>query len=114
MAWRVDRFNEVRNETQTAAQVFATGVEAFDAALDNLGTFIKDVIRNPGFGDDTTPPGNDAAEGRGHRVKVWVEYRTDKPHLGVEMRYDYPTGTPPNNPEGTWATNSIHWRIRQE
>ncbi len=108
MAWRVDRFNKIRNETETAPESFNTGVEAFDKAWDNAGTFIKNAIRQTEFGNDESPPGPS------HRFKVYVEYRATQ-QVGLELRYDYPTGTPPNNlPEGTWETNSIFWHIREE
>jgi len=108
MVWRVDRFNEIRNETDVAPQSFATGVEAFDAAWDNCGAFVKNSIRGSEFGDDENPPS------LSHRYKVYVEYRIGQP-VGMHLRYDYPTGTPPNNlPEGTWDTNNISWTIREE
>jgi len=107
MAWRVDRFNRLQNVTETAAGSWATGVEAFDAAWDNCGTFVKDTIRSNEFGDDGVPPAPD------NRFKVYVDYRTGA-EVGVHLRYSYPTGTPPNNPEGDHMTNDISWTIRFE
>lgn len=107
MVWRVDRHNQSRNETQTAAQSFATAAEAFDLAWDNMGVFVKNSIRSSDFGDDQNPRSADA------RYKIIVEYRVIE-QVGFTIRYDYPTGTPPNNPEGTWETNEISWRLRQE
>ncbi len=107
MAWKVDRHNELRNETVTAAPNYATGVEAFDAAWDNCGTFVKNVIRSTEFGNDENPPAPD------NTFKVYVRYRTGK-QVGMTLRYDYPTGTPPNNPEGDHNTNEISWTIRFE
>lgn len=107
MAWKVDRYNRVQNDTQTAAPDYATGVLAFDAAWDNCGTFIKNAIRQSGWGDDSGPTGEEA------KFKVYIETRTVQ-QVGVHLRYDYPTGTPPNNPEGTHETNDISWTLRFE
>ncbi len=107
MAWRIDRFNRVQNTTQTAAATFATGVEAFDEAWNNVGTFVKNAIRQSNWGDDSSPTGDET------RFKVYVERRTGQP-MGLHLRYSYPTGTFPNNPEGTHETNDISWTIRFE
>jgi len=108
MAWRVDRRNEARQQTQTAPQSFNTARQAFDAAWDNMGAFIKASIRAGNRGDIDNP-GSESA------YKIRVETRMGGPRkVGFELRFDYPTGTPPNNPEGTWETNSIYWQIRQE
>ena len=107
MAWRGDRYNQLQNDTQTAAGSWATGAEAFDAAWDNCGTFIKNAIRGTEFGDNGTPPSPES------HFKVYVDTRTGRP-VGVRLRYSFPTGTPPNNPEGDHLANDISWTIRLE
>jgi hypothetical protein len=107
MPWKVDRFNYIQNDLQTAAPNYATGVEAFDAAWDNCGIFIKNAVRQNGWGDSNSPTGEETL------FKVIINNRTGDP-IGLNLRYDYPTGTPPLNPEGTWETNDISWTIRFE
>ena len=107
MVWKVDRYNRVENDTQISAGDWPTGVEAFDEAWDNVGVFVKNAIRQSGWGDSSGPTGDET------KYKVYVETRTGQP-VGLYLRYDYPTGTPPNNPEGTWETNDISWTIREE
>jgi hypothetical protein len=107
MVWKVRRTNQATGSDQVAAPDYATGSEAWDAAYDNMGVFIKDIIRRSDFGDTENPPSNNAA------FKIKVDYRTTTINFGFELRYDYPTGTPPNNPEGSWDTNSIRWTIEE-
>lgn len=107
MVWKVDRHNELKNETIVGAANYTTGVLAFDAAWDNCGDFTKNIIRSTNeFGDIENPASGDA-------FKLYVRYETAQ-GAGIELRYSYPTGTPPTNPEGTWLTNSITWIIREE
>lgn len=102
MVWRVRRTNVNTGAQEIAPASFVSGEEAFDAAWDNAGTFIKAAIRdNTQFGDVNNLRSDS-------RYKVWVERRPSR-GLFIELRWDYPTGTPPNNPEGTWDTNSIIW-----
>lgn len=107
MPWKVDRYNRVQTDLQVAAPNYTTASEAFDAAWDNCGTFVKNAVKQTGWGDSNGPTGEET------KFKVYVERRTGQ-NVGVNLRYDYPTGTPPNNPEGTWETNDISWTIRFE
>lgn len=107
MVWKVDKHNELTGITTTAVPNYATGALAFDAAWDNCGSFVKDVYRSTSkFGDIETPPSGDT-------FKLYVNYQTLQ-SAGVELRYSYPTGTPPTNPEGTWVTNSLIWVVREQ
>jgi len=107
MVWKVDRHNQLKGETITAVPDYITGALAFDAAWDNCGDFVKNVIRtNNEFGDIDNPPSGDS-------FKLYVRYEVAM-GSGTELRYSYPTGTPPTNPEGTWITNSIIWSVREE
>ena len=102
MAWKVDRWNELRNDRATAVRSFANPRLAFDAAWDQMGDFIKRSIRNPSAGDRDEPSDE-------QQFKIIVETRAGR-KVGFELRYDYFIGGPNND----WETNSIFWRIREE
>jgi hypothetical protein len=104
----------MKNENTTAPQSYATAEEAFDAALDNIGTFIKNGIRRAqNYGDADGPPGA-GADGVGQKFKLYIDYRDNQPHpVQFNLRYDYPV-LPPPNPGGDFETNDIFWRLRQE
>jgi len=104
--FRVRRTNQLKGETVTAPQDFQTVVDAFDAAWDNCQTFIKNNVRaGKDWGDQDGP------QSTGRRFKILVELRQATHAVGLILRYDYPTGTPPTNPEGTWETNEIRWEV---
>lgn len=104
MAWRVRRHNQLTGGNSTAPTNYPNAAAAFDAALDNVGAFIKARIASGLPGNEDGPPADN------HRFKIYVDYRAGR-GLQFELRYDYPTGTLPDNPEGTWETNSLYWRI---
>ena len=107
MPFKVVRWNEARGTTvDVPGADVANRRRAFDRAWDNCGTLIKNNIRQShgARGDRDKPPASDM------RFKIWIELRPGQGR-GLHLRYDYPTGTPPNNPEGTWETNEIRWRI---
>jgi len=106
MPFKVRRWNELRGTTQDSAQQFTTRAEAFDAAWDNAGTFIKNNVRQSRPGDRDHPPSRDV------RFKIWVELRPGRDR-GLHLRYDYPVSGQPGNPGGQFETNEIRWRIVQ-
>lgn len=113
MAWRIDRRNENKNENVTAPQSYATAQEAFDAAFDNIGAFIKQSIRRAQNYGDVDGPAGSGTDGSGQKYKLYIDYRGGPRPILFELRYDYPM-LPPPNPGGDWETNSIFWRLRQE
>jgi hypothetical protein len=111
MPWKVDRYNNKTNNLQTATPNYATGVEAFDAAWDNCGQWVKNTIRQNQWGDNENPPAPV------HTFKIYVDYNTtDAATMGAAViaRFSYPTGTPPTNEGGDWETNEISWSVRFE
>lgn len=106
MAWKVDRYNQITDTLQTAPANFATGAEAFDAAWDNCGQWVKNTIRQNQWGDNENPP----APGT---FKIYVKYAAGQT-AGVIARFSYPTGTPPDNLDGDFETNEISWTVRFE
>lgn len=105
MPFQVKRLNVLKNETDTAAQQYATKPDAFDAAWDNCGTFVKNNFRAAkSYGDLDGPSSTDK------KLKILIEHRSGE-SIGVMLRYSFPTGTMPVNPEGTWDTNEIRWQV---
>jgi hypothetical protein len=100
MPFRVRRHNEKRSQTQTAPTIYQTRADAFDAAWENMGQFIKDGIRAGHAGDADSFPSND------WRFKIWVETRLPDA-FGFRLVYDWPT-TDPADPADT---NVISWRV---
>ena len=96
MPFIVRRTNNATQDVQDSPQQFTTRRDAFDAAWDNCGTFIKQVIRASHAGDVNFPPSS------GARYKVWVETRQGNSQ-GVHLRYDYHT------PPVGFDTNDITW-----
>ncbi len=99
MPFRVQRRNLLKGTAQDAPQEYVNRRRAFDAAYDNMGTFIKNSIRQGrAMGDIDNPPSQD------FKYKIYVELRPQE-GMRLELRYDYV------QPDGEWQTNSIVWAI---
>ena len=101
MPFKVQRTNQKKNERVTSPATFATTDDAFDAACDNLNSFLKASNRSANLGNHDGPPAAD------WRYKVWVVTKKDQRNYGLEIVYDFPT----NDPADESHTNRIMWRI---
>ncbi len=99
MPFQVRRRNALTGATVDSPQQYNTGPEAFDAAMDNIGTFIKNGIRGSSPGDNENPKSDDS------QYKIYVRYRAGQ-GMQFELRYDFETA-------GDWQTNSLFWLIRE-
>ena len=102
MAYRIRRTNQKTGGDVTAPQQFATAGDAFDAAWDNMGQFLKNQHRGNSPGDVDGPPS------AGSKYKIYIETRPNR-GIGFHLRYDYPTG----DPADPMNTNNITWRLIQ-
>jgi len=95
MSWKIEQSNEMLG-TLSDSGSYATADDAFDAAFDAAGVFIKATVAGAYAGTDENPPTN-------ARHKVWIENRTGETR-GVILRYDF------NDGEG-YETNEIKWLV---